>query len=125
MKFVSDAVLEGYISEDSVLEALRRVRKYVQGLPDFEGKSFERGYMKGYGLFPAGKPANQRPYDFAVNKGSLKCYVRKPGLTALGPVRQQLVLRSFPAAEMLNGELRVNLYTPAEVDELLRCLFEQ
>ena len=124
MKYVSDAALEGYVKEGTVREALRRVRQYVEGLPRLQGRSFERGYMKAYGLFAVGKPPGQRPFDFAVNKSSLKCYIRKPGLVALGPVRQQRVLSSFPAAAVLNGELRVDITDSAEAEVLLACLFE-
>ncbi|MBK1672994.1 hypothetical protein CKO35_06675 [Ectothiorhodospira shaposhnikovii] len=124
MKFVSDSVLEEYIREDAVVDALHKIQNYIRDLPTFHGRSFERGYMKAYGVFSVGGAEGERPFDFAVNRAFIKCYIRKPGLAMLGPVGKQRVLSSFPAADILNGELRVNIKTTTEADELLRCLFE-
>ncbi|MCG5499716.1 hypothetical protein [Ectothiorhodospira lacustris] len=125
MNIIPDSVLEGYIREDAVLVALRVIREYIDKLPDYQGRSFKRGYMKAYGVLPVGSAEAKRPYDFAVNLYSIKCYIRKPGLALLGPVGKQRVLSAFPEADILNGELRVVIKTADDAEDLLRCLFER
>ena len=125
MKFFSDTALENDIRETSVRDALRSVRRYVQGLEKLYGRSFERGYIKAYGIFALGKSRGDRPYDFTVNKDSLKCYVRKPGREAIGLVKEKRLLSFFPASEVRNGELRVDIKSPEEAEALLRHLFER
>jgi hypothetical protein len=125
MNFISEQELKLLISDDDTKKALERIIDFSKDLSGFKGRALKHGYMHGFGLLLDGQPAEERPFDFAVNKNSIKCYIRKPGLRRIGVVGRNRVKTEFPEADMLNGELRVDLTSVGEADRLLKCLFPQ
>ena len=122
MHYISDQELDAVIMSAEVRSALHFIRENVRDLPGFRARSFTRGYMKAYGLVPEGKGVEERPYDFAVNKHSLKCYIRPPGLRSLGIARKKKLLERFPEADMKAGELRITIKTVEDAKGVIDCL---
>ena len=122
MHYISDQELDEVIMSAEVRSALHFIRENVRDLPGFRARSFTRGYMKAYGLVPEGKGVEERPYDFAVNKQSLKCYIRPPGLRSLGIARKKKLLERFPEADMKAGELRITIKTVEDAKGVIDCL---
>jgi hypothetical protein len=122
MHYISDQELDEVILSADVRTAMHFIRENVRALPGFRARSFTRGYMKAYGLFLEGKGVEDRPYDFAVNKHSLKCYIRPPGLRSLGLTRKKKLLERFPEADIKNGELRITIKTVEDAKGIIDCL---
>ena len=125
MKYMSEQELKLLIpaSEVEVKAALDYIINFANDLPGFKGRGVDGGYMKAYGYLVDGQDPTQRPFDFAVNKGSIKCYIRSNGIKRLRAEGRVRITSAFPDATFKNGELRIDLFDAGEAERLLECLF--
>ena len=125
MIFLSDQELKLRISDEETKKALERIIDFSRSLSGFKGRALKHGYMHAFGFLLDGQSTEERPFDFAVNKNSIKCYIRKAGLRGIGMAGRNRVKAEFPEADMLNDELRIDLTSADEADRLLKCLFSR
>ena len=123
MIFLSNQELKLKVSDEGTKKALEYIIDFSMDLSGFKGRALKHGYMHAFGFLVDGQPVEERPFDFAVNKSSMKCYIRKAGLRRIGIAGRNRVKAEFAEAEMLNGELRVDLTSVDDADRLLKALF--
>lgn len=123
MIFLSNQELKLKVSDEGTQKALEYIIDFSKDLSGFKGRALKHGYMHAFGFLVDGQPIEERPFDFAVNKNSIKCYIRKAGLRRIGIAGRNRVKAEFPEADMLNDEFRVDLTSADEADRLLKCLF--
>lgn len=68
------------------------------------------------------RPTPTRPFEFIVNRGHLRFYVRRPGRHLVDGAS---LLAAFPRAEEVNGEIALNIATRGEATQLLDLVFSK
>lgn len=96
-------------------------RHTVLGLLRWAAKKHGTSFTCIDGILSANyRPPPTRPFEFIVNRGHLRFYVRRSGRQL---VDSPSLFATFPEAEEVNGELALNIASPADARRLLDLVF--